>query len=418
MSHGEHIDIGYLARVEGETAVRIGLKGQPAIELKIFEPPRFFEGMLVGRKYDEVGDIVSRICGICPVSHMTTAILAVERAMGIEVSPQMKILRNIMTLSQVVASHLIHLYMLAMPDYYGYNGVVEMLPRFTGEASRLLKIKEVMNGLTALIGGRALHPVAHMPGGFTRIPDEAAWRGMIARLKEILPEAERVVADIARFPIPDFHSDSEYVAVHKEGEYSFNEGRIMSTEGLDLSADEYGRHFKESQVPYAMAKQSVIRKRGSFMVGALARMHMKFDELQDETKALALKIGFSIPCDNPFYNNVAQVLELYDGVLRCIRLMESRPFKDEGRKVRLAAGEGGAVTEAPRGLLYHWYRIDRRGVVEKANLVTPTSHNFLNIEKDLKQLVSENMHRSRDEIRLLCEQLLRAYDPCFSCSVH
>lgn len=418
MSHKEHIDIDYLARVEGETAIRIELKKGAPIELKIFEPPRFFEGMMVGRRYDEVGDIVSRICGICPVSHMTTAILAIEKALAIEVSPQTKVLRNVMTLSQVVASHLIHLYMLAMPDYYGCSGVVGLLPRFKGEIDRLLKMKEVMNGLTALIGGRALHPVTHMPGGFTSIPDDADRRAAIVKLKEILPDAERVVEVVAQFPVPDFHPRSEYVALKGGSGYTFNEGRIVSTEGLDISADEYERHFKESQVPYAMAKQSVIRGRGSFMVGALARTNLEFDELRDETKALARKIGFSAPCDNPYYNNLAQALELYDGVLECIRLLESHPFKDEKRRVKVRPGEGGAVTEAPRGLLHHWYRIDGKGIVEKANLVTPTSHNFLNIEKDLKQLVDENVHKSRDEVRLLCEQLLRAYDPCFSCSVH
>jgi coenzyme F420-reducing hydrogenase alpha subunit len=418
MSHKEHIDIDYLARVEGETAIRIELKKGAPIELKIFEPPRFFEGMLVGRRYDEVGDIVSRICGICPVSHMTTAILAIEKAMGIEVSPQTKTMRDVMTLSQIVASHLIHLYMLAMPDYYGCSGVVDMLPQFKGEIDRLLKMKEVMNGLTSLIGGRALHAVTHMPGGFTCMPDDADCRAAVDKLKEILPDAEKVVEVVAQFQTPDFHPHSEYVALQKKGEYAFNDGRIVSTGGLDIPAEEYERHFKESQVPYAMAKQSVIRGRGPFMVGSLARTNLKFYEFQEETKTLARKVGFSSPSDNPYYNNLAQALEAYDGVLRCIQLLESHSFKDEKRQVKIKAGEGEAVTEAPRGLLYHWYRIDGKGIVEKANLVTPTSHNFLNIEKDLKQLVDENVHKGRDELRLLCEQLLRAYDPCFSCSVH
>jgi coenzyme F420-reducing hydrogenase alpha subunit len=418
MSHRERIDIDCLARAEGETAIRIELKKQPAIELKIFEPPRFFEGMLVGRRYDEVGDIVSRICGICPVSHMTTAILAIEKAMGIRVSAQTVVLRAVMTISQIVASHLVHLYMFAMPDYHGLSGVVEMLPRFKKEVGRLVKMKDVMNDLTSLIGGRALHPVTPVPGGFTSIPGEEDFHAILARLRKIVPEAKRVVDDIAKLPLPDFHSDSEYVALDRGNEYAINEGRITSTAGLDISVDEYGRHFQESQVSYAMAKQSVIRKRNSFMVGALARAHVKFDKFQEETKSLAGRIGFSIPCDNPFYNNVAQALEVHDGILRCIQLVDSNLFEDEEINVRVRSGEGGAVTEAPRGLLYHWYRINRNGVVEKSNIVTPTSHNFLTIEKDLKKLVKENMRRGRNEIRLLCEQLVRAYDPCFSCSVH
>jgi coenzyme F420-reducing hydrogenase alpha subunit len=205
MTHKDTINIDYLARAEGETALRIGLDREPAIELKIFEPPRFFEGFLVGRKYDEVGDIVSRICGICPVSHMTTAIQAVERAMGIRVSEQTTLLRKILSISQVVGSHLVHLYMLAMPDYYSFSGAVEMLPHFQKEIERLLKLKEVVNGLTSLIGGRALHPVTHMPGGFTSIPQKDDFKAILRKLKEIRKEAKEVVKDISRLKMPEFH---------------------------------------------------------------------------------------------------------------------------------------------------------------------------------------------------------------------
>ncbi len=418
MSHQEHIDIDYLARVEGETAISIKLGEQPAIELKIFEPPRLFEGFLVGRRYDEVGDIVSRICGICPVSHMTTAILAIEKAMDINVSEQTRILRKIMSISQIVASHLIHLYMLAMPDYYGYGGIMEMLPHFGKEINRLMKMKEVMNDLTTLIGGRALHPVTYMPGGFTRIPPIKDFNAILGKLREIKIEAEMVVEDISGLKLPDFSIDAEYVALDKEGEYAINEGRIVSSSGLDIPVEKYKDYFQEYQVNYAMAKQSVIKGRNSFMVGALARLHIKFNKLQEETRVLAKKIGFKLPNNNPFYNNLAQALEIFDGILCCLRLIESNSFKDEEIKVEVRAGEGGAVTEAPRGLLYHWYKVDRKGVIEKANIVTPTAHNFLNIEKNLKKLVKENIPKKRDEIRLLCEELVRAYDPCFSCSVH
>lgn len=418
MSHKKRIEINYLARVEGETTIKIELAKEPAVELKIFEPPRFFEGFMVGRKYDEVGDIVSRICGICPVSHMTTAIQAIEKAMGVKVSEQTVVLRKIMGISQIVASHLIHLYMLAMPDYYGYNSVVEMLPNFREEIDRLMKMKEVMNELTALIGGRALHPVTHMPGGFTKIPGKDELSTILKKLKELKQEAREVAKDISRFKVPDFHSDSEYVALDNKDDYALNGGRIVSTSGLDISVDEYRDHFRESQVDSAMAKQSAIKEHSSFMVGALARLNIKFDKLQEDTRRLAGEIGFSVPNNNPFHNNLAQGLEVFEGITRCINLIESNSFKDEEPYLQISPGEGGSITEAPRGLLYHWYRVNRKGVVEQADIVTPTSHNFVNIEKDLKKLVKEQMHRKRDDIRSLCEQLVRAYDPCFSCSVH
>jgi sulfhydrogenase subunit alpha len=412
------IEIDYLARVEGETSIVVQLDHAPAIKLKIFEPPRFFEGFLVGRKYDEVGDIVSRICGICPVSHMTTAIQAVEKAMGIKVSDQTKVLRKIMCLSQIVASHLIHLYMLAMPDYYGYAGIVDMQSKFRKEIARLMKMKEVMNELTGLIGGRALHPVTYMPGGFTAVPSNEAFASILEKLKKIRPLAKEVVKDVSQFNVPDLHCDSEYLALAGDGEYAVNEGRIISTKGLDIAVEDYYKVFEESQVSYAFAKKTTIKKRSSFMVGALARLNNKFDKLQSRTKTLANQVGMKIPSDNPFHNNMAQSLEVVDGIERCIQLIESNKFEDEDFRVRIQPGAGGSVTEAPRGLLFHWYQINRKGVVEKANIVTPTSHNFLNIEKDLKKLVERNKDKEPDRIRLLCEQLVRAYDPCFSCSVH
>jgi sulfhydrogenase subunit alpha len=182
--------------------------------------------------------------------------------------------------------------------------------------------------------------------------------------------------------------------------------------------EDYYKVFEESQVSYAFAKKTTIKKRSSFMVGALARLNNKFDKLQSRTKTLANQVGMKIPSDNPFHNNMAQSLEVVDGIERCIQLIESNKFEDEDFRVRIQPGAGGSVTEAPRGLLFHWYQINRKGVVEKANIVTPTSHNFLNIEKDLKKLVERNKDKEPDRIRLLCEQLVRAYDPCFSCSVH
>jgi sulfhydrogenase subunit alpha len=418
MSDKKTIQVNYLARVEGETSIAVELDKGPAIELKIFEPPRFFEGFMVGRKYDEVGDIVSRICGICPVSHMTTAIQAIEQAMGIEVSAQTRILRKIMCISQIVASHLIHLYMLAMPDYYGYAGIVDMKSRFRREIARLLKMKEVMNELTGLIGGRALHPVTHTPGGFTAIPSADEFAVVLKKLNQVRPLSKEVVMDVSRFDVPDFRSDCDYIALADETEYAFNEGRIVSTGGLDITVGQYRRTFKERQVDYAFAKKSTIRGKPSFMVGALARLNNKFDKLQPQTKELAKQIQLEVPNNNPFNNNLAQSLEVVDGIERCIKLIESNTFEDEDFRVRIQPGEGGSVTEAPRGLLFHSYEINRKGVVEKADIATPTSHNFANIEKDLKALVTKNKNRSRAHIRLLCEQLVRAYDPCFSCSVH
>lgn len=308
--------------------------------------------------------------------------------------------------------------MLAMPDYYGYPGIVDMRGDFNKQIANLMKMKEVMNELTGLIGGRALHPVTLMPGGFTATPSNEAFASVLKKLKEIRPQAKKVVEDVWRFDVPDFHCDSEYAALDDDGEYAVNRGRIVSTKGLDITIEDYYQTFEESQVDYAFAKKSTIKKRASFMVGALARLNNKFDKLQDRTKTLANQIDFKIPSNNPFHNNLAQSLEIVDGIERCIQLIESIHPEDQDFRVSVKPGEGGSVTEAPRGLLFHWYKINRKGIIEQANIVTPTSHNFQNIEKDLEKLVSQNKDKERNEIRLLCEQLVRAYDPCFSCSVH
>lgn len=418
MAKHTRIEVDYMARVEGEASLAIELDGTPFLQLKIFEPPRFFEGFLVGRKYDEVGDIVSRICGICPISHMTTALLAIEKAAGIKVSAQTTTLRHVFSLSQIVASHLVHLYMLAMPDYYGHPGITGMREHFGERIARFIRMKDIVNRLSGMIGGRALHPVTHVPGGFTSLPNPEEFGAILEQLKSIRQDAEQVVRDVAQFQFPDFYAPCEHVVLDQGQGYAINEGRIVSDRGLDLSVDDYDAHFKEAEVPYAFAKQSSIGGQTIFRVGALARLNVKFAGLQDRTRSLAQEVGLQVPHSNPFYNNLAQSLEVVDGIEQCIRLLESTRFEDEEIYASPERGEGGAATEAPRGLLYHWYKISRKGVVEQAKIVTPTSHNFLAIERDLKELVTQNQGLDREKLRLLCEQLVRAYDPCFSCSVH
>lgn len=407
-----------MARVEGEAALTVELDGAPFVQLRIFEPPRFFEGFLVGRRFDEVGDIVARICGICPISHMTTAILALEKATGIEVSTQTNILRHLFSLSQIVASHLVHLYALAMPDYYGYAGLTGMQERFGERIARYMRMKDVINRLSGIVGGRPLHPVTHLPGGFTSIPNPEELGELLEQLKSIRHDAEQVVRDVAEFQFPDIYAPCEHIALNRAEQYAINEGRIVSDRGMDISVDDYDAYFAEWEVPYAFAKQSVLEGEVIFRVGALARLNNKYDNLQDRTRALATEVGFHVPESNPFYNNLAQSLEIFDGIEQCILILESTRFENEERYASPERGAGGAATEAPRGLLYHWYKVDRKGVVEQVKIVTPTSHNFLAIERDLKELVAQNQGVEREKLRLLCQQLVRAYDPCFSCSVH
>ncbi len=414
------ISIDYLARVEGETAIKIKIKGKELHELKlnIFEPPRFFEGFLVGRKYYEVPDVVARICGICPVSHMTTAFRAIEKAMGISPSQQTKILRRLMALSQMVSSHLIHLYMLAMPDYYNYPGAQEMPPEFTEDLSRLMRMKKIMNDLTATIGGRALHPVSAVVNGFTDLPSPPALKKLHQDLEKIESDAVKTVRLISELSFPNFLRKTEYVALKADSRYAIMEGSIVSSEGLDIPEEDYEEYFEEEEVSYSMAKRAKVKGRSSLMVGALARLNLKFDQLSPSVKKLAQEVGFRIPNYNSFHNNLAQSLEVLYGIQECRQILENLKLSPEDNSYRVRAGDGGALSEAPRGLLYHRYVINARGVIEKVNIVTPTVHNFANIEEDMRHLVRQNSDLPERKIALLCEMLVRAYDPCFSCSVH
>lgn len=414
------INVDYIARVEGEASVELDIKDSILKDLKlnIWEPPRFFEGFLYNRRFDEVPDIVARICGICPVSHMTTAIRALEKALGLIPSPEIINIRKIMSLSQILASHLIHIYMLAFPDYKGLESISDMLLKFRSEIKRLIRLKEVVNNLTSLFGGRPLHPVVMVVGGFTKLPSRDIIAKMINELESVKTDAVETLKIVSELPFPKFKNKSEYVAVHSPSGYAINKGFIVSTNGIKVKEDEYYSFFKENEVSYSHAKMTSIRGRGSFMVGALARLNLKFDMLHESAKKEAKEIGFNIPDFNPFHNILAQAIEVVHGINECIELLDTLTLKDYEIKINMKEGEGIAVTEAPRGLLCHHYILDRRGVVEKANIITPTSHNFMNLEESLRKLAKKYIHEKKKEIALKCEMLVRAYDPCFSCSVH
>ncbi len=410
------INIDYIARVEGEGAVKLEIKGGKLKELKlnIWEPPRFFEGFLVGRKYDEVPDIVSRICGICPVSHMTTSIYAIEKAVGFTPSLEIKKSRRIMSLSQIAASHLVHLYMLALPDYYRLN----MITGLEKEIKRLIRLKEAVNSVTALFGGRPLHPVAIVAGGFTKVPSRDEIGRLIKKLEDIKEDALETVKMVSRLNYPDFKNNTEYVAIFNKNDYAINEGTITSISGLNAEIDDYHSYFEEEEVSYSKAKRTVLKGKEPIMVGALSRLNIKFYMLHPEAKKAAEKIGFKILQKNPYLNNVAQAIEIVHSIWECIELLDSLSIKDFFIKVNVKEGSGSAATEAPRGMLYHQYELNGRGIIERANIVTPTAYNFLSLEESLKKLVNENIDKPVEELSLLCEMLVRAYDPCFSCSVH
>ncbi len=436
----------YLGRVEGEAGFRFEIKGGKLTELKIdiWEPPRFFEGMLVGRRYDEVPDIVARICGICPVSHMLTSIRAIEKAIGFDPVPETLAARKIMAYSQIASSHLVHLVMLALPDYEGKSSLMEMIAEWEGDkwdgneertkkekeknlVKKFINVKEAFNGITEAFGGRALHPVSMVVGGFTSLPGEKEINGLLSSLAGAENDLQDIVGMISGLKFPRLETASELVSLSDDGGYAINSGRIVSDGGLDATEDEYGNIFEEKETSYSNAKKTRLKGRGQLMTGALARVGLQSGWLGEKARKLALPLlsrrGF--PGKNPFHNIMAQAAELLHFWQECKKLLEKEKTMVTEKKQNkflgrppAREGEGQALTEAPRGLLYHSYTVDRTGTIRKAGIVTPTAHNYLAMEQDLGMLIEENADMPGERLKFLAGMLIRAYDPCFSCSVH
>ena len=415
------VKVDYIARVEGEGALDIQVKGGEIehLYLHIFEPPRFFQGFVVGRKYDEVQEIVSRICGICPVSHQITSMMAIEDAMGVKVSERTTKLRRLLALAQWIQSHVLHIYMLAAPDFLGAESVIALASTHPDAVKRALSLKRLGNDLTAAIGGREVHPVTPVVGGFTSVPKRDTMLALRERLVSAMDDGMATAELTSIFPVPDFSWDAEHVSLRGDGEYPVNRGRLVSNKGLSVTPREYRDFVKEKQVKQSNALHSYIQGRGSFMVGPVPRLNLNLDNLGSAGRAALKATGVDFPTRNPFHGAAARAVEVVQAIDDSIRLIDEIDWTGlDDRSHLVSRGQGYAFTEAPRGTLYHSYRVDREGIVEFGDIVTPTAHNLNNIEEDLKRLVPSLLDLSDADMTLRCEIAVRNYDPCISCSAH
>ncbi len=402
----------------------INIKDKKIEELifRIPESPRFFEAMLVGRKYDEPSHISSRICGICSVAHTCASIKATEKAMGIEPSLQTINLRKLVYHHENVQSNALHVYFMAAPDFFGVGSVIPLIETHPEVVNIALGIKKMANDMVRIIGGRAVHPIRIVVGGFTKLPTEEEMVGMREMLEASYPYLEKSLEVLKTIDIPDFERETEYISISDPIDYALYDGNIKSMDGWEIDDQNYLDKINEKVVQHSTAKHCWA-SRDAFMVGALARFNNNYERLTDNAKKYADELGLKAPCYNPFMNNIAQFVEIIHGVDDSIRLVNEilEDGLDEGKAmadIKPGAGRGVGVVEAPRGLLIHDYTYNDVGRVEKANLVIPTGMNYANIEKDMYALVSTMLDKSEDEIRLACEMLIRAYDPCISCSTH
>jgi sulfhydrogenase subunit alpha len=415
------IRIDTLARVEGEGALHVKLQGDrvTGVKLRIFEPPRFFEALLRGRHYSEAADITARICGICPVAYQMSALHAIERALGIHIDPAVRLLRRLFYCGEWIESHTLHVYMLHAPDFLGYQDAIEMARDHRDMVEQALRLKKVGNRIVTLLGGREIHPVSAAVGGFYKVPAKSQLRELEDDLEWAAQASLRTVKLVSGFEFPDFEQDYEFVALSHPHEYPFCEGQIVSNRGLNIDASDYEGHFEEQQVEYSTALRSTLRGRGSYLVGPLARFNLNFDKLPAVAREAASAAGLSPVVKNPFRSIVVRAVEILFACVEAMRIVhEYEPPAQARLEVTPCAGAGQAVTEAPRGILYHRYALDKSGVILDAKIVAPTSQNQKRIEDDLREFVPRVVTRPLEEATWKCEQAIRNYDPCISCSTH
>jgi sulfhydrogenase subunit alpha len=415
------IKVDYLARVEGEGALYVKIKGKQVadVKLKIFEPPRFFEAFLRGRNYGEAPDITARICGICPIAYQMSAVHAMEDAFGVKVDGQLRALRRLIYCGEWIESHTLHVYMLHAPDFLGYDDAIQMAKDYPEIVQRGLQLKKIGNEIVTLVGGREIHPINVCVGGFYRAPTKRELAPLAERLKWARQAALETVRWTATLKFPPFEQDYEFVALRHSDEYPFNEGRLISNKGLDIAVQEYENHFAEEHVEHSNALHSVHRDHGAYFVGPLARYNLNFDKLTPLAQQAARDAGLGPTCRNPFQSIIVRSVEtLYacDEALRIIAAYEM-PEKP-AMEIQPRAASGHGCTEAPRGILYHRYRLDEHGLILDAKIVPPTSQNQKTIENDLRQFVPKHLNLAGDKLTWQCEQAIRNYDPCISCATH
>lgn len=415
------LKVDYLARVEGEGALFVKIKDDKVadVKLKIFEPPRFFEAFMRGRKYSEAPDITARICGICPVAYQMSAVHAMEQACGVTVNGQLRALRRLLYCGEWIESHALHVYMLHAPDFLGYPDAIHMAQDYPDIVKRGLQMKKAGNAIMALLGGREVHPINVRVGGFYKVPARQEFGPLEERLKWGREAALATVNWVAQLPFPAFEQDYEFVALRHPHEYPFNEGRLASNKGLDITVREYDDHFVEEHVAHSNALQSKLKERGAYFTGPLARYNLNFDRLTPLAQEAARAAGLGPTCRNPFQSIIVRSVEIlyaFDEALRVIEQYE-QPAQ-AAVSIHPSAPIGYACTEAPRGILYHRYRIDDEGLMRDVKIVPPTAQNQKTIENDLRSYVEQYMNLPEDQLTWQCEQAIRNYDPCISCATH
>lgn len=421
MATTKTINVDYLARVEGEGALYLKVENNQVVDVafKIFEPPRFFEAFLRGRNFTEAPDITARICGICPIAYQMGAVQAMEYACGVTVEGQLRQLRRLIYCGEWIESHALHVYMLHAPDFLGYQDAIQMAKDHPEVVKKGLALKKAGNDLMTLVGGREIHPINMRVGGFYRVPSKTELRAILPQLEQARDYAHETVEFVSTLSFPNFTQEYEFVSLRHPTEYPIMADRLISNRGLDIAVSEYTAHFEERHAQRSNALHSVIKERGNYFVGPMARYSLNFDRLPAEMQQLALDAGLHETCTNPFKSIIIRAIEILYACDEAINIINQyQPPAEPFITVTPRQAEGYGCTEAPRGICFHRYIIGEDGLIQDAQIVPPTSQNQLTIEQDLLHFVSHRLHLSDEVLQWQCEQAIRNYDPCISCATH
>ncbi|MFH1542679.1 MAG: Ni/Fe hydrogenase subunit alpha [bacterium] len=426
------VNVEYLTRVEGHGNIVVDVKNGELkqAELHIVEAPRFFEGMLQGRSIFEATHVTCRICGICSCGHTLASIQAAEDAIGFIPSKQTTELRKFLLHMENLDSHILHIYLLVAPDLLGVKSFVPLIDTHNKVVRRALRMKKAANDVCDILVGRHIHPITSIVGGFTKLPKEKDLDAMLQILKDMRPDMEATVELALTLKFPAFERDTEYVGlVSDDAEYPMLIGDIGSTDGKRVNKKDYKKVTNEFIVSHSSAKHCKWN-RDSYMAGALARVNLNAAKLHPKALEVVKALGIKGKVTNPYLNTAAQLIECVHSLEESIRILEE--FKKTGvnqeeavlvglnekGNIPVKAGNGVGAVEVPRGILFHNYEVDDKGIIVKANCIIPTGQNLNNIEHDMRKLVPEILDKSDEEITLALEMLVRAYDPCISCSAH
>lgn len=426
MSRDLDIKVHHLTRVEGHGNIVVNMKDGvlEKAHLSIVEPPRFFEAMLKGRSFHEAAIITSRICGICSLGHQLTSLVTTEDALGLEVSEQTVLLRKLLVHGATLQSNILHAYFLAAPDFLNVGSVFPLIATHKDVVLRALRMKRLANDIGDIVSGRAVHPITPVPGGFSRIPEKAELLEIKRRLlEEGLPDGLETIETMKALAgaIPQFERETEYISLKHADEYALYQGDIFSSDSGATPVENYLDVTNEFVVNHSTSKHAKYN-RNSYFVGALARWNNNHAQLGEEALAAAEAMGLKPNCHNPYMNTIAQVVEavhcILDSVRIIDRLIEMGLKNEKPNQTPTRYGRGIGSNEVPRGILFHDYTYDNKGNIIQANCIIPTGQNLANIDDDMMKLVPEIINKSKEEITLHLEMLVRAYDPCISCSVH